>query len=240
MAVPHRWQFIEYATSLTRGIILRAGRRQPSTILRVSSVSVPALVLAGGASRRMGSPKALLELGGRTFLACVLDALRDQGLVPIVVVTGPHHDLVTASLARDPRAGEVRVTRNTVPDADQLSSLVHGLDAVDGPDVAGVLVALVDHPLVSRETVRALVAGFLATRAPVARPICRGRHGHPAIFARETFDALRAGSAHGAKSVVRALADRALSVEVEDEGIWTDIDTPDAYRAARVRAGDGP
>ena len=98
-----------------------------------------------------------------------------------------------------------------------------------------MLVALVDHPFVTSATVAALVARFLSARAPVVRPVCQGRHGHPVIFAREVFDSLRAAREGGAKAVVRASAGRGLSVEVEDEGIWTDVDTPEAYRAALAR-----
>jgi molybdenum cofactor cytidylyltransferase len=150
-------------------------------------------------------------------------------------VTGPHHDAIAAVLAASPAGRAARCVRNPAPDADQLSSLVCGLDAADGQDVEGVLVALVDHPFVTSATVAALVARFLSARPPVVRPACQGRHGHPVIFAREVFDSLRAAREGGAKAVVRASAGRGLSVDVEDEGIWTDVDTPEAYRAAIAR-----
>ena len=200
-------------------------------------MAIAALVLAGGASERMGSPKALLRVGDDTFLTRTVRTLRRAGLERIVLVTGLHHAPTVEALAAAEVGRGVRVVRNATPGGDQLSSMLCGLDAVDAPDVSAAVVALVDHPFVSVGTVEALIHGFLDTRAPVTRPVCQGRHGHPVVFARETFDALRASPDGGAKAVVRALAARTLSVEVQDEGIWTDIDTPDAYRAALARFG---
>jgi molybdenum cofactor cytidylyltransferase len=200
-------------------------------------MSLPAIVLAAGASERMGSPKALLRVGGDTFVTRIVSTLDAEGVGPVVVVTGGHHDVIEAALAASSVASRVRAVRNPVSGADQLSSLLCGLDALDAGDVAAVLVALVDHPFVARATIAALVRGFLAARAPVVRPVCRGRHGHPVILSRETFDALRARPDGGTKAVVRAHAGRSVDVEVDDEGIWTDVDTPDAYRSALARFG---
>lgn len=192
----------------------------------------------------MGTAKALLPIGPGTFLSRILETLAGAGLSRVTVVTGVHHDAIAAEVADrvgDPVAlvpSGVRVVRNTTPGADQVSSLRCGLDAIDaggGPGVDAVLVALVDHPFVEASTVRALVDRFVSSRAPVVRPACRGRHGHPVIFARETFGALRSECRDGAKGVVRGFAGRSVSVTVEDEGIWTDVDTPEEYAAALAR-----
>jgi CTP:molybdopterin cytidylyltransferase MocA len=197
---------------------------------------IPALVLSGGASSRMRSPKALLPAGRQTFLARVIGTLTSGGVTEIVVVTGIHHEAIAAEVARCAAGRDVRVVQNGTPGADQRSSLLCGLDAVDGGDIVAVLVALVDHPFVSAATVGALLRAFTDTGAPIVRPASRGRHGHPVLFARETFAPLRAVHPNvGAKAVVHAFADRVLDVEVDDEGVWTDIDTPDAYRSALAR-----
>ncbi len=69
----------------------------------------------------------------------------------------------------------------------------------------------------------------------MARPRVRGRHGHPVVFGREAFDALRAPSPDGAKSVLRRFAGRQRWVDVEDEGVVLDIDTPEEYARLRAR-----
>lgn len=196
---------------------------------------VPALVLSGGASTRMGSPKALLRLGDRTFLARIVGTLLDAGVPEVIVVTGPHHDAIAAEAEGWPPAWPVRLVRNDAPGADQASSIRAGLALVDRPGVGGVIVTLVDHPLVAADTVTRLLAAFADGHPPVARPRVRGRHGHPVVFGREAFDALRAPSPDGAKSVLRRFAGRQRWVDVEDEGVVLDIDTPADYERARAR-----
>lgn len=196
---------------------------------------LPAIVLSGGASARMGSPKALLTLGGRTFLARVVGTLVSAGLDEVVVVTGVHHAEIAGEVDGWPPSWPVRVVRNDTPGADQLSSIRTGLALLDRPGVAGVLVALVDHPLVTQATVLDLCRAFAATHAPVVRPRYRGRHGHPVVFGREAFDALKAPAPDGAKAVLRRFADRQRWVDVDDEGSVIDIDTPEEYARAVSR-----
>jgi molybdenum cofactor cytidylyltransferase len=145
-----------------------------------------------------------------------------------VVVAGPDRDAVTAELAR---AGLLtRVVENTRRDEGQLTSLQAGLAVADRPGVEALLVHLVDAPLVMPSTVRAVVDAFRRGRAPVVRPACGPRHGHPVLFARALFDALRAADPKvGAKAVVRECADKVCDVPVDDPGACQDIDTPEDY-----------
>jgi len=187
---------------------------------------MPGILLAAGASTRMGRPKALLPLGGVTFVRRVLDTLKSAGLSEIVVVVRPGHDAVIAEV----EASSIgRVVVNGRAENGQLTSLVAGLEAVDAPNVNGVLVTLVDVPLIQASTVRTLIARAAHTDAPVLRAVHRGRHGHPVIFTRAVFDALRAADpAVGAKSVMRSV--RIEDVEVDDPGVFEDVDTPDDYQ----------
>jgi molybdenum cofactor cytidylyltransferase len=115
----------------------------------------------------------------------------------------------------------------------QLTSLIAGLDAIDAPSVPAALVTLVDVPLVNPDTIRTLLARAGDSGAAVVRAVYRGQHGHPVIFKRELFDALRRGDpAVGAKQIVRTAA--IADVEVNDPGVVEDVDTPADY--ARVIA----
>jgi molybdenum cofactor cytidylyltransferase len=186
------------------------------------------LVLAAGASTRMGRPKALLPIGGDLFVTRVCRTLFDAGVDDVVVVAGPEREAVSAAIATAGLA--VRVVENPRRDEGQLTSVIAGLAVVDHPGVEAVVVHLVDAPLVAAETVRAVLEVFLRTGAPIVRPAIGARHGHPVLFARELFDALRhADPSQGARSVVRAHADRIRNVAVTDEGACRDIDTPDDY-----------
>jgi CTP:molybdopterin cytidylyltransferase MocA len=191
------------------------------------------LILTGGASTRMGSPKALLsDPEGRPFILRIIDvfaaAARDR-LDQIVIVAGVHHDeIVTVLDASDP-ALPVRLVRNPDPARGQLSSIWSGLDAMSA-STDGVLMTLVDVPMVAPATVRAVIDAWSRTRSPVVRPICDGRRGHPVIFDHAVVGELRAAPLdQGARVVVRAHWNDSVDVPVEDRGCLIDIDTPDDY-----------
>lgn len=188
-------------------------------------MSLPAIVLAAGASSRMGRPKALLPAGaaGPTFAHAVCASLAAGGAGPIVLVTRAS---LAGALAQS--LPGVTVVLNPDPDRGQLSSLLAGLAALDAPDA--VLMTLVDVPLVRPETVRAIVQAWHATQAPLVRPIHTGRHGHPVVFGAALLEALRsADPADGAKPIVRRFVPVSVDVAVDDAGVLEDVDTPEAY-----------
>jgi len=186
------------------------------------------IILAAGASSRMGRPKALLPLGGETFVSCVCRTLTVAGVDEVVVVAGAELEAVTSAVHQ---AGlSARIIENPRRDEGQLSSVLAGLAVADRPGVEAVVVHLVDAPLVAAGTVRAVMDAFRRTHAPVVRPIMNGRHGHPVLFARSVFDELRrADPSMGAKAVVRAHEADVCEVLVDDEGACRDIDTPEDY-----------
>jgi molybdenum cofactor cytidylyltransferase len=201
---------------------------------------IPGIVLAGGKSSRMGRPKALLPIGSAddTFFDRLTRTLLDAGIDDVIVVVGADAEAIRA--ATRPRAG-VRIVDNPDYEQGQLTSLLTGLRAMDMARARAALVTLIDVPLVSAATVRALIAAQRESGAPVVRPVSQGRHGHPVIFGKELFEELqRADPAHGAKPVVRAHAAEMIEVPIDDEGAFTDIDTREEYERfirARERRG---
>jgi molybdenum cofactor cytidylyltransferase len=196
---------------------------------------ISGIVLAAGASTRMGQAKAALPLGktGETVVARVVKTVLDGGVPSLVVVAGAHIDAVLAAMpVREPRA---RVIEHHGWEQGQLSSLLAGLAAIDTPLLEAALVTLVDVPLVRPSTVAAVIEAWRRDRAPIVRPVDGDRHGHPVIFDRSVFDALRsADPAIGAKAVFAAYRSRILDVEVKDPGAFEDIDTPEDYRKLGV------
>lgn len=193
---------------------------------------LPAIVLAGGASTRMGTPKALLAApDGQPFIVRILATLEEAGISDGVVVTGVHHDLIVEACgARSDLTRLARCVRNPDPARGQLSSLLAGMDAVAGPHTEGVLVALVDVPMVTAATVKQVVDAWRKRRAPIVRPVVGARHGHPVVFDRTVFGALReAPLDRGAKAVLTSRAALIENVAVDDAGCLLDIDTPDDY-----------
>jgi CTP:molybdopterin cytidylyltransferase MocA len=188
------------------------------------------IVLAAGASSRMGRPKAFLPLGEDTFLSRVCRTLAEAGVDDLVVIAGSEAAEAERELER---VGVLaRVVENARRDQGQLTSVQAGLAVADRPGVDAVLVHLVDVPLVAPGTVVAVVEAFRRTHAPIVRPSVEGRHGHPVLFGRSIFDELRAADpAVGAKAVVRAHAADAVDVAVNDAGACQDIDTPEDYES---------
>jgi len=201
---------------------------------------IPAVVLAAGKSSRMGRTKALLPLGssGETFLQRIVRVLRDGGADAVVVVIGGDAEAVRGSLPSDD--AQISAVENPRYEEGQLSSLLVGLAAVerryDNPDA--VMMTLVDLPLISEATVRAVREAFLANPvAPLVRPRRGGRYGHPVIFNRSIFGELhRADPSKGAKPVVHAHAAEEVNVDVDDEGAFIDIDTPEDYERFIARS----
>ena len=128
---------------------------------------------------------------------------------------------------------------NRWPEEGQLSSLQLGLRALTALalDAEAAIVLPVDVPLVTAETVGALVTRWREFGPPIVRPVDRsGRHGHPVIFAARLFEPLlNADGGAGAKPVVRAHATPIGDVLVEDAGAFVDIDTSEDYARALNR-----
>ena len=188
------------------------------------------VILSAGESRRMGFPKALLrDPDGRPFIARIVRTLLVAGLTDVVVVTGSQHDAIAAALSEDGLDEVVRLARNPDPSRGQLSSIWTALEACP-TDTAGLIMTLVDIPMIAPATVAAVIDGWRATGAPIVRPIAHGRRGHPVLFGRELFDELRvAPLTEGARVVVRAHWSESVDVPVADPGCLIDIDTPADY-----------
>ena len=136
---------------------------------------IAGLILAAGESRRMGSPKALLDFGGETFLDHLVGSFSGV-CAPVIVVLGHGAEDVRAGLRADDKAVFVV---NTDYRLGQFSSMQCGLRAVPA-EAGGVIFSLVDHPAVHPST----LARLTASTTSLAIPRFNGRRGHPVLFSR--------------------------------------------------------
>jgi molybdenum cofactor cytidylyltransferase len=191
----------------------------------------------------MGRPKASLPLSDRadTFLSRIIRTCTDVPLPEIVVVSGATPHSICAAGRADRR---LRFVHNPDWEAGQLSSLLVGLDAPSTRGVSvveAVLVMLVDVPLASTDVMARVIHAWRTSRAPIVRPARGDEHGHPVIFDRAVFDALRAADRRvGAKAVLRANEQSIVNVPIDDPGAFLDIDTEEDYQAVlkRLRGSD--
>ena len=178
----------------------------------------------------MGRPKALLPMNsvGETFFDRVTSTMLEGGADYVFVVVGADADAIHASVKKSSR---VQILTNPDYERGQLTSLLAALRHIDDSAVSGVVVTLIDVPLVSADTVRTLIAAHRERAALIVRPVSDGRHGHPVIFARRLFDELRHANPEegGAKAVVHAHAADILEIPIADQGAFIDIDTREDY-----------
>jgi len=189
--------------------------------------SFAGVIPSAGASSRMGRPKALLPLGGETFLQRTVRTLRSGGCDPVLVVVARGEK----QLAQEAERAGARVLFNPDPGEGPITSLRVALEEL-GDSVPGLAYLPVDHPMVRAETVATLLAAARDAAAALTVPMHDGKRGHPCVFGAALFAELTDPSLQGgARTVVHRHLDRALLVEVHDAGVLTDIDTPEAYAA---------
>ena len=188
---------------------------------------VSGVILAAGRSQRMGRPKALLPIFGTTFLEHIVDQVRASRLVDLKIVLGHRPESILDRLP-DLRSASVINSRYH---EGQLSSLQTGIRALDPKTCDGLMLFLVDHPLVDRTLIDALLDCFSQGGHPIVIPSFQRRRGHPVLFARELFPELLATSPdEGAIAVVREHRQQIHHLEWKSDEILIDVDTPEAYQ----------
>src|SRR2546427_6675799 len=194
---------------------------------RPSAPRVGPIILAAGASTRMGAPKALCDFDGRPCLQLALDACREAGLARPVVVLG----FWAAEISAHVRLEAATVRLNDLAHHGQTSSLKVGLRALSARAQAFLLYP-VDFPLLTAEDVRPLLAAWRTRRRNqrIFIPSHARRRGHPVLFdaaLRASFLALDVAAP--ARAVVDARADEIVYVEHDTPYVLMDMDTPEDY-----------
>jgi molybdenum cofactor cytidylyltransferase len=149
----------------------------------MDSISISAIILSAGESQRMGMPKALCLWKGNTFLESVVSCLRKADITRIGVVLGAWESEIKAHGLPD----GVEVWYNPNYHHGQLSSLQVGLKHQKS-DILGTIVALVDHPAVTPETVRTIIRKFNNKLEKVVKPTYQGAGGHPILIGRDWWN----------------------------------------------------
>jgi molybdenum cofactor cytidylyltransferase len=190
-------------------------------------MNLGAIVLAAGASLRMGSPKALLKIGDETFVQHVVGQLHDAGIHDVVIVLGADADAINSSLSWFKGA----ITVNGDWKEGQLTSVIAGLNALSHRKLDGVLICPVDRPLVSHTLINDILKAFQESGKSIVVPVFQGRRGHPTIFSASLFDELRdAPLTVGARHVVRNHADDVHEMATSEDAVLINIDIPEDYK----------
>ena len=178
----------------------------------------------------MGSPKALVPYQGRPFLEHLLQITRHHRIGLRRVVLGAHAVAILDRLPLEPH----EVVINHEWEKGQLSSIHAAIQSLPfGPEcagrrTAGMLLCLVDHPLVSAELVDRLIRVFYSSRKLIVVPTYQGKRGHPAIFSSRLYDELLAAPMEiGARAVVWAHKADVAEVPTDEEGVVLNLNDPE-------------
>ena len=192
---------------------------------------VSAVVLAAGASTRMGTQKLLLPFDGETLLRRAVRQVRAAGFDDVLVVLGSEHEATLAALDGLP----VRHAINMQFASGMGSSFRTAVEHLADSDAA--MFALADQPFVTTNEYRTV----LDTYRQYAPPIVSVRYGEvmapPHLFEREFFPEL-AGLQHGARSVLQRHVERTTILRFPPD-LLVDIDTPEDYELAKSRLSTG-
>ena len=191
-----------------------------------------AVILSGGSSSRMGSPKALLEYQGRPFLEHLLAITVHPKIGVRRVVLGAHAEPIAKNIAL--AADEIVI--NADWEKGQLSSIQAAIRSLPH-GTNGLLLCLIDHPLISGALVNYLIEQFYShPPAKIILPVHEGRRGHPLIFPASLYEELlQAPEDKGARAVVWAHAADVVEVPTEEEGCVLNLNDPETLHRATDR-----
>jgi molybdenum cofactor cytidylyltransferase len=193
-----------------------------------------AIILAAGASTRMGSPKQLLELDGKPLLIRAVEAALDSLAWPVVVVLGAHAEKIRPVLAPFP----VLITENPAWAEGMAASLRAGITTLQqfSRHLDAAVVALCDQPAFSAATIAALVTAQKESGRSIVAARYAGRHGAPALFLARHFAELGALTGEeGARALLNGDPNQVASVDLPELAL--DLDTPADVAAAKAASG---
>jgi len=194
---------------------------------------VAAVVLAAGASRRMGVPKMTLPWGERTVISQVVSVVRSAGVEEIIVVTGG-----AAASVRDALAGEaVKLVNNDhFGVGEMLSSVQKGLEAAIHGQSEAALIVLGDQPQIQVDVVGQLLDGWRKTGAELVIPSYQMRRGHPWLLARSLWqEVMLLQTGETLRDFLNQHKEKIIYQAVENDSILQDLDTPEAYHTQRPK-----
>jgi molybdenum cofactor cytidylyltransferase len=197
-------------------------------------MTISAVVLAAGESRRMGRPKLLLPYGASTILETVLASVQGASIERTIVVLGFGRERIEPRIRRFP----VEIVVNPDPGRGMLSSVQAGLAALPSAPGSAFIVPG-DHPDLTPAVFAALLAARQASGKGLIVPVFQGRGGHPLLLDlayREEIFGL--DPAVGLRRILELHPEAVLRIPIDEAGVLVDIDTPDDFRRASGRRPD--
>jgi molybdenum cofactor cytidylyltransferase len=194
---------------------------------------ISAIILAAGESTRMGgSQKLLMPLGNSTIIEQTIDNFLNSSAKEIVIVIGFEANELIRLIGKRP----VTIAENIDYHGGMSTSIICGLKSVS-TKAQGILLALADEPFITSPTINCLIDKFAAYKKGVVIPVYQGQRGHPVIFASKYKKQLLALKGdNGGKHIIAENSEDVLEVDIDCDGIVTDIDTLENYNCVRGKS----
>ncbi|MGZ8921325.1 MAG: nucleotidyltransferase family protein [Limisphaerales bacterium] len=193
------------------------------------------VILAAGASRRMGSPKLLLPWGDQTVVAHIIATWRELGALHIAPVCRHDDEALAAELSHLDIPAADRIL-NSAPDAEMFSSIRCAAAWDDwNPEVTHFVIALGDQPQIRNETLSTLLLFANDHPHSICQPTFQDRPKHPVIIPARIFRDLVLSPATTLREFLESHTAHRCYLQTSDESLNVDLDTPQAYATARQR-----
>jgi molybdenum cofactor cytidylyltransferase len=196
---------------------------------------ISAVVLAAGASRRMGVPKLLLQWGHQTIIEKVVQTLLDGGVIEPVIVTGRSAAEVVARIS----SSRVRIAINpSYETTEMLISIQIGLKILP-KNAVGCLVVLGDQPQIKTSVVQSILLEFNKSAASIIIPSYQRRRGHPWLVHQKFFsEIISLPPSANLRQFLNQHSSEIVYLNIEDPAILSDLDTPQEYLRQKPLAKD--
>lgn len=197
-------------------------------------MSLFAIVPAAGLSRRMGQPKLVMDVGGKTVIERLLTTLSNPEITETVVVIR-HGDRQLAEVIRQLSIPKVRVVLPEVDPPDMRTSVEHAIEAVrtshSPQPTDGWLLIPADHPMLDASVLNELIAAWQNSSEDILIPQYAEKNGHPAFFRWALTQSLsEIPGDKGLNWLRTAPGIRIRKLPVDSNSILLDLDTPDDFR----------
>jgi molybdenum cofactor cytidylyltransferase len=201
-------------------------------VTEASSIPIGVILLAAGASSRMGQPKMLLPWAGTSVLGHLVAEWRKCGARQIAVVHAASDEKLDAELDRLRFSKADRIS-NPDPARGMFSSIECSARwAGWAPGLTHWVIVLGDQPHLQTGTLRELLRFAAAHPNQICQPGCKGRARHPVVLPASIFAALKNSESENLKQFLENRSDNRLLCEMSDPGLDLDLDRPADYQEA--------
>jgi molybdenum cofactor cytidylyltransferase len=186
-------------------------------------MDISALILAAGSGSRIGTPKLMLEIDGKSFVNVIIDRIKIAGIKNIVCIVSEK----TYEWAKK-NINDCKIVVNPEPEKGMISSVFYGMKNIDKCN--GVMIIPVDHPYVETNTYKLLMMESEKNASVIIKPKFDGKSGHPIIIPYELANKITGDDfSTGLNDIISKSGCKQVFVDVEDNGILKNINKKEDF-----------